>query len=227
MADRRRIDTFETPAFELPPLPYGHDNLAPLLSPEAVEIHYDRHHARYVDTINRLLREQNFSARTLKNIIRIAHASGAEELLNSAAQAWNHSFFWESMSPTPSRPTGALAKAIASTFGGVEALGQRFCAEGTGHFGSGWVWLIAKRDKLGVIATHDAGSPIVEDGATPLLVCDVWEHAYYVDYRQDRAGWLSSWWDKLANWPFAERQYAAALGQTDAWQYPAPKPVAE
>lgn len=227
MTERHRIDTFETPVFELSPLPYGIDSLAPVLSREALEIHYGKHHARYVETVNQLLQEQNFSAPTLKNIIRIAHASGARALLNNAAQAWNHSFFWESMSPRPSQPNGALADSINSTFGSLAELGKRFSAEGTGHFGSGWIWLIAKRDRLEVVSTHDAGSPILEDGATPLLACDVWEHAYYIDYRQNRANWLASWWDQLANWSFAERQYAAALGQADAWQYPATTPVAE
>ncbi len=209
--------------FVLPPLPYGVEDLKPILSAETLRIHHGKHHARYVETLNRLLTEQNFSASTLEEIIRIAHGSGARGLFNNAAQAWNHSFFWESMSSGISRPSGLLADAISSAFGSVEALGQRFIAEGTGHFGSGWVWLVARGNELEVLSTHDAGVPILEEGITPLLACDVWEHAYYIDYRQDRAGWLSAWWDRLAHWRFAERQYGAALGHGEPWRYPAPE----
>lgn len=228
MTDRSPNDTLtysdtDTLQFELPPLPYGLGDLEPILSAETLEIHHGKHHARYVETLNRLLSEQNFSAHSFEEIIRIAHGSGALGLFNNAAQAWNHGFFWESMRAKTSQPGGLLADAIAAAFGNVEALGKRFIAEGTGHFGSGWVWLVAKRDKLEVVSTHDAGSPILEDGVTPLLACDVWEHAYYIDYRQDRANWLSGWWDTLANWHFAEQQYGAALGRGEPWRYPAPK----
>ncbi|MDE8650657.1 superoxide dismutase [Novosphingobium album (ex Liu et al. 2023)] len=208
--------------FALPPLPYGLKDLEPVLSAETLEIHHGKHHARYVETLNRLLAEQNFTAHTLEEIIRVAQRSGAKGLFNNAAQAWNHSFFWESMAAKPSQPSGPLADAISAAFGSLDGLGQRFAAEGAGHFGSGWVWLIAKHDKLEVISTHDAATPIAEDGVTALLACDVWEHAYYIDYRQDRATWLASWWNKLANWRFAERQYGAALGRGEPWHYPTP-----
>lgn len=210
--------------FALPPLPYGLDALEPALSAETLEVHHGKHHARYVETLNRLLGEQNFSAHSLEEVIRIARGCGAQGLFNNAAQAWNHAFFWESMTPEPSAPTGLLADAIASAFGGIEALGKQVLAEGTGHFGSGWVWLIARRDKLEVASTHDAGTPVIEEGATPLLACDLWEHAYYIDYRQDRANWLATWWNRLANWRFAKRQYAAALSRGEPWRYPAPTP---
>ena len=211
--------------FGLPPLPYAINALKPILSEETLVIHHGKHHARYVETLNRLLADQNFSAPSLEEIIRIAHGSGVPGLFNNAAQAWNHGFFWESMSPTPSRPGGLLADAISSTFGSVETLGTRFIAEGTGHFASGWVWLVAKHNKLDVISTHDAGCPVLDDGVTPLLTCDVWEHAYYIDYRQDRANWLTRWWDKLANWSFGEKQYRAALSQGESWRYPAPTTI--
>ena len=212
----------EDPVFTLPPLPYGVKALEPVLSAETLEIHHGKHHARYVETLNRLLGEQNFSAQTLEEIVHIAQGSGAKGLFNNAAQAWNHAFFWESMAPQPSQPGEQLNAAILSAFGSLEALGERFIAEGIGHFGSGWVWLIARAGKLDVISTHDAGLPILDDGATPLLACDVWEHAYYIDYRQDRPAWLKQWWDRLANWSFADRQYAASLGQGEGWRYPAP-----
>ena len=225
MAEQSRINALgrrdnERLVFELPSLPYGLKDLEPILSAETLEIHHGKHHARYVETLNRLLGEQNFSAQSLEEIVRIANGCKAKGVFNNAAQAWNHSFFWESMTSKFSKPSGPLANAISSAFGSLEALGERFCAEGTGHFGSGWVWLIAKRDKLEVISTHDAGNPILEEGVTPLLACDVWEHAYYIDYRQDRAGWLIAWWNMLANWHFAEAQYGAALGPGTPWVYP-------
>jgi Fe-Mn family superoxide dismutase len=210
-----------TARYALPPLPYGYRALTPLLSEEALAVHHGKHHARYVDSLNRLLGESDGPATSLEEVVRTAHATNARALFNNAAQAWNHSFFWESMGPQTFRPTGLLAGSITSDFGSFDALGQRFIAEGTGHFGSGWVWLVAAGEKLRLMSTHDAGTPIVEEGVTPLLACDVWEHAYYIDYRQDRANWLTLWWDRLANWHFAERQYGAALGHGQPWQFPA------
>lgn len=210
------------PTFRLPPLPYGTGDLSPVLSGESLEIHHGRHHARYVETLNRLLHEQNFSARTLEDIVRIADRSGAQGLFNNAAQAWNHGFFWESMTPAVTLPTNALADAIVAAFGDVESLRNRFLAEGTGHFGSGWVWLIARGGRLEVASTHDAVCPLTDEGTIPLVTCDLWEHAYYIDYRQDRARWLTGWFERLANWEFAGRQYAAALGQGEPWRYPKP-----
>lgn len=212
------------PTFRLPPLPYRVDALEPLLSAETLEIHHGKHHARYVETLNRLLSEENFSANALEDVIRIAAGSGAKGLFNNAAQAWNHGFFWESMTPTVTLPSVALADAIGASFGDVDNLGRRFLEEGTGHFGSGWVWLVATGRRLEVISTHDAASPITNEGSIPILACDVWEHAYYIDYRQDRAKWLSGWFQRLANWEFAGRQYAAALGEAEPWRYPEPRP---
>lgn len=227
MADRNPVDTLAAPTdavrFALPPLPYSATALEPILSAETLDIHHGRHHARYVETLNRLLAEQNLSAGTLEEVIRIAQDSGARGLFNNAAQAWNHAFFWESMTQDASEPGGLLAGAIVSAFGRLEALGERFVAEGVGHFGSGWVWLIARGGDLDVISTHDAATPVLEEGITPLLACDVWEHAYYIDYRQDRANWLTAWWHRLANWQFAERQYGAALRRGSAWRYPTPR----
>lgn len=211
--------------FELPPLPYGSGALEPVLSAETLEIHHGRHHARYVEMLNRLLAEQNFSAHTLEEVVRIAHASGAKGLFNNAAQAWNHAFFWQSMQPRRSRPGNLLSAAIASAFGGIDALRERFIAEGASHFGSGWVWLVSRRGELDLLSTHDAGTPILDEGTVPLLTCDVWEHAYYVDYRQDRPRWLAAWWDELANWHLAEVQFSASLGHGEGWRHPAPVPA--
>lgn len=210
--------------FELPPLPYGNSDLAPMLSAETLDIHYGKHHARYVETLNRLLAQQNFTAHSLEEIIKIAHGSGAMGLFNNAAQAWNHSFFWESMTPSPSSPGSLVSSAVSLAFGSLDKLKDRFIAEGTSHFGSGWVWLVSKGGTLDIVSTHDAISPVLEEGTTPLLACDVWEHAYYIDYRQDRAKWLAQWWDTLANWAFAETQFAASHGHGEPWRYPAPFP---
>jgi Fe-Mn family superoxide dismutase len=212
----------DQPAFALPPLPYGHADLAPVLSQETLEVHHGKHHARYIETLNRLLGEQGSAPAPLEDIVRSAAQAGGGALFNNAAQAWNHSFFWESMAPGKTQPSATLAAAITSAFGSLDALEKRFAAEGAGHFGSGWAWLVARGGELSVISTHDAATPITDAGITPLLACDVWEHAYYIDYRHDRAGWLKAWWDKLANWSFAARQYDAALGQGEAWRFPAP-----
>jgi Fe-Mn family superoxide dismutase len=208
-------------AFALPPLPYGDDGLTPFLSRETLAIHHGKHQARYVDTLNRLISQQDTAAPSLEELIRVADKLGSRSLFNNAAQAWNHSFFWESMRRDASRPRGLLIEAIIFAFGSFDALGQQLIAEGTGHFGSGWVWLVAQADRLSLLSTHDAGTPIIDESVTPLLACDVWEHAYYLDYRQDRATWLTVWWDRLANWQFAEQQYQAALGHGEVWHYPA------
>ena len=185
--------------FVLPPLPYDVDELAPQLSEETLLIHHGKHHARYIETLNRLIAEQHLPADSLETVLRSAHAANAQALFNNAAQAWNHAIFWESMTPHASRPGKRLADAIARAFGSLEALREHFITEGAGHFGSGWVWIVAKGDLLTLVSTHDAATPIVDEHVTPLLACDVWEHAYYIDYRQDRATWLATWWDKLAN----------------------------
>ncbi|MCB1381044.1 MAG: superoxide dismutase [Novosphingobium sp.] len=204
----------------LPPTPYGYEQLEPYISARAMTIHHGKHHARYVAQVNGILAAQQITERSLERILRAAYQDGARALFNNAAQAWNHAFFWESMSSSRWRPGGQLANAITSTFGSFERLGQRFVAEGKRHFGSGWVWLMAHRSELSIITTHDAATPIVDEALTPLLACDVWEHAYYLDYTHDRADWLVVWWERLANWQFAERQYSAALGSGQIWQFP-------
>jgi Fe-Mn family superoxide dismutase len=127
------------------------------------------------------------------------------------------------MRPKPSQPGSLISSAIFLAFGNFDKLRERFISEGAAHFGSGWVWLTSRGGKLDVVSTHDADNPILDEETTPLLACDVWEHAYYLDYRQDRAKWLSAWWDRLANWHFAEAQFAASLGHGEPWRYPAPR----
>ncbi|MCP5386876.1 MAG: superoxide dismutase [Novosphingobium sp.] len=207
--------------FTLPPLPYGYQDLQPHLGEETLHVHHDRHHAKYVENLNHLLSGQSLAPTSLEDVIRSAARTGNAALFNNAAQAWNHSFFWESMTPRSAGPEGRLAEAIVKTFGSPEKLRERFIAAGLGQFGSGWVWIVARNGVLEVLSTHDAQTPISDTTTIPLLTCDVWEHAYYIEHRQDRAAWLTDWWSKLANWRFAEKQFAAATGQGSLWSFPA------
>ena len=207
--------------FILPPLPYPADALAPVLSGVQMQTHHDRHHQTYVTNINKALAESGGDPESLEALVRKAAASN-KKLFNNTAQAWNHGFFWECMSPQATTPSSALAAAIDKAFGGMDAFKSRFVEEGAGHFASGWVWLVAQGGELSVISTHDAATPITEDEVTPILVCDVWEHAYYLDRKQDRKGFLEQWVARLANWRFADGQYAAALGDGVGYRYPAP-----
>ena len=202
--------------FPLPPLPYGYDSLAPTLGDTTLHIHHDKHHARYVTVLNEILAKSGEKPETLEAVILQASAAGDKKSFNNAGQAWNHGFFWESMTPAYEAPSGELLAAIETAFGDLETLKAKFVAEGVGHFGSGWVWLLAKDGVLSVASTHD-GITALETGATPLLVCDLWEHAYYLDYKNDREGFLKVWFDKLVNWPFVAKQLAG-----EAWAYPAP-----
>jgi len=204
---------------QLPPLPYPYDALQPALSERTLETHHDKHQAHYVETTNALARKAGRPTNSLEDLIRDAASSENRELFNNAAQAWNHAFFWICMTPERGRPGPALSEAIAAQFGGEDSLRQRFIEEGGGHFGSGWVWLAAEGGRLKVFSTHDAGTAALGE-ATPLLVCDLWEHAYYLDHRNDRAGFLALWWDRLANWDFADHQFAAHLGAGAPWAYP-------
>lgn len=206
--------------FELPPLPYAYDALEPTISADTLHFHHDKHHKAYVDKTNTLAQKAGLEGRALEEIVREARKRGDNALFNNAAQAWNHAFFWECMTPGAAPPAGGLAAAIDKAFGGLEALKKAFVEEGTGHFGSGWVWLVTGSEGLKVISTHDADDILVREGLFPLLVCDLWEHAYYLDFQNDRAGFLNGWFDKVANWEFADRQLGAADGKGQAFRYP-------
>ena len=208
--------------FELPDLPYAYEALEPVISGRTMHFHHDKHHKAYVDTTNTLLKDA--SPESLEAVIRAARASDDKKLFNNAAQAWNHAFFWNAMAPGAAKPDGDLVAAIKDAFGDLASLKKNFVEDGVAQFGSGWVWLTAdKAGKLQVAATHDAGQPVEAGGAVPLLVCDVWEHAYYLDHQNDRKGFLEAWFDALPNWSFAAGQFAAARGQGEAWRYPRPK----
>jgi Fe-Mn family superoxide dismutase len=147
--------------------------------------------------------------------------SNEKKLFNNAAQAWNHGLYWVSMTPAHTQPSAALAKAVEQAFGGHDKLREQFVAEGVNHFASGWVWLVLEGGALKVISTHDADDTLVRPGVKPLIVCDLWEHAYYLDTKNDRKTFLERWFDQLANWEFASKQLDAALAGHKGWEYPA------
>jgi Fe-Mn family superoxide dismutase len=187
-------------AFELPKLPYAMDALAPHISAETLEFHHGKHHATYVKNLNDLVKGGKFENAPLEQIINEAGPGG---LFNNAAQHFNHSFYWTSMKPRGGgEPSGKVADGIKKAFGDFAAFKKKFSETATTHFGSGWAWLVEKSDgALDVVATHDADSPIAH-GIKPILTCDVWEHAYYIDYRNQRAKYVEAWWN-LVNWDFA------------------------
>lgn len=211
--------------FVLPDLPFAYDALQPTMSDRTLHHHHDKHHAKYVDTLNGLLKDKpELAASTLEEVIAAAREPRQPKVFNNAAQAWNHGFFWESLSPDGGKPDGELAAAIDEAFGGLDGLKSALVTEGVGHFASGWAWLVAEGGKLKVISTHDAETVADSDSVTPILVIDVWEHAYYLDFQQDREGFLKGVFDKALNWSFAAKQFDAAKnGGKGGYRYPAPQ----
>ena len=209
--------------FVLPDLPYAYDALAPLISSDTLHTHHDKHHKAYVDKTNALVAAAGLGGLTLEAVVRDAHRRGDKTLFNNAAQAWNHAFMWSSMRPLGgSDPTGDLDQAI-QRFGGLPALKSAVVEQGVGHFGSGWVWIVTGHEGLQVLTTHDADDMLVGEGRLPLVVCDLWEHAYYLDYKNDRKSFLERWFDSLANWDFASAQLAASGGLGDGFRNAAPE----
>lgn len=188
----------------LPPLPFDPAALEPHMSCRTLEIHHDRHHKAYVDATVAAIAGTDLERASLSTIVVAAARRPDRRLFNNAAQAWNHGFFWMSLSPEPHPLGGRLVPLIRRDFGGLAQLRTAFIAEATGHFGSGWVWLVLRGDKLEVMSCHDADTPIVHDGLVPLLTCDVWEHAYYLDHQNKRQAYVEAFFDHLANWRFAE-----------------------
>jgi superoxide dismutase, Fe-Mn family len=188
----------------LPDLPYAIDALEPHMSRETLEFHYGRHHRTYVDTLNRLVRGTDLEHASLEAIIR----SSRDALFNNAAQAWNHEFFWQCLSPAGGGvPTGELARAIDRQFGSFEQFREAFSAAAVAVFGSGWAWLIRLGNgTLEIQTTPNAGTPLAS-GARALLTCDMWEHAYYIDHRNRRPDYLESFW-RIADWGFVGRNFA-------------------
>ncbi len=192
-------------AHELPKLPYALDALQPHISRETLEFHYGKHHKAYVDKLNTLIPGTEFEKASLEDIVRGASGS----MLNQAAQIWNHTFYWHCLSPNGGgEPGGSLGKAINDAFGSFAAFQQQFSDKAATLFGSGWAWLVKQPDgKLAIAQTSNADTPLT--GAnTPLLTCDVWEHAYYIDYRNARPKYVEAFWN-LVNWDFVQQNLEA------------------
>jgi len=192
-------------AFELPALPYAKNRLVPHISEETLEYHYGKHHQTYVTNLNNLVPGTEFEGLSLEEIVM--KSSGG--IFNNAAQVWNHTFYWNSLAPDAGgQPTGALADAINATFGSFEKFKEEFTKCAVTTFGSGWAWLVKNADgSLALVSTSNAGCPLTT-GQKPLLTCDVWEHAYYIDYRNARPAYLEAFW-ALVNWDFAAANFAA------------------
>jgi len=209
--------------FKLPPLPFDAAALAPHISTDTMNTHHGKHHAAYVKKMNAALAEMSNPPETVEDVVRLAAREENQKLFNNAAQAWNHAFFWECLTPPDdfAEPSGKLADALNAAFSSLKNFKDEFVARGEGHFASGWVWLVAdKAGKLELRDLHDAQTPIVQTNVTPILVCDVWEHAYYLDHKNERGVFLKAFVNNLIDWRFAETQYAAARGEGEAWRYP-------
>jgi Fe-Mn family superoxide dismutase len=188
----------------LPPLPYELDALQPHISKETLEYHYGKHHQTYVTNLNKLIKDTEFASASLEDIIK--KSSGG--IFNNAAQVWNHTFYWSSLKPNGGgAPSGDLAEAINAKWSSFDKFQEEFTKSSVGNFGSGWTWLVKKADgSLDIVNTSNAATPLT--GAdTPLLTCDVWEHAYYIDYRNARPKYLEAFWS-LVNWDFAATNFA-------------------
>ena len=190
--------------FQLPDLPYAKDALAPVMSAETLEYHYGKHHKAYVAKTNELLEnEPELRGASLAKVIREAQRSGNAKLFNNSAQLWNHSFFWQCLAPAEGqKPEGKLEHLINDAFGSAEALIQKLQEEAVNHFGSGWAWLVLDRGSLRVTSLHDADTPVAHEGMVPLFTLDVWEHAYYIDYRNERPRFASAVLSNIVNWDF-------------------------
>jgi superoxide dismutase, Fe-Mn family len=188
----------------LPPLPYAIDALAPHISKETLEFHYGKHHQTYVTNLNNLVKGTEFDAMSLEDIVR--KSTGG--MFNNAAQIWNHTFYWNSLSPKGGgQPTGALAAAITAKWGTFDAFKDAFTKSAVGNFGSSWTWLVKKADgSLDIVNTSNAATPVTGTDK-PLLTCDLWEHAYYIDYRNRRPDYMAAFWS-LVNWDFAASNFA-------------------
>ena len=191
-------------AFELPPLPYAKDALAPHMSAETLEFHHGKHHQAYVTNLNKMIEGTEFENAELTDIIMRSEGG----VFNNAAQTWNHTFFWNSMKPNGGgAPTGEVADAINSAFGSYEEFRNKFSEAAATQFGSGWAWLVDSGSGLEVMKTPNADLPM-KHGAKALLTLDVWEHAYYIDFRNARPNYISTWLDNLVNWDFVAQNMA-------------------
>lgn len=189
-------------AFELPPLPYDKSAFGDLISAETFDYHWGKHHRAYVTKTNELAPQAGLGDAKLSDVIRAARDTGNKGLFNNSGQIWNHSFYWQCLTPEQQQPTGVLKQKIDEEFGSTDALLEKLKAESVNHFASGWGWLVLDGDKLKVTSLHDADTPVAYDGMKPLLTIDVWEHAYYIDYRNMRADYVDALLKRAINWEF-------------------------
>ncbi len=198
-------------AFQLPALPYAENALEPVISARTMGFHYGKHHKGYVDNLNKLIAVSELESMPLEEIIRVTSKAKDKDgmaIFNNAAQVWNHTFFWSSMKPNGGgKPGGALLEKIEKSFGSYDAFRQAFLDAAMGQFGSGWVWLVADKDVLKVVKTSNADTPVAHDQKA-LITCDVWEHAYYLDYQNRRKDFVTAFLDSMVNWEFASAQLA-------------------
>ncbi|WP_160061273.1 superoxide dismutase [Fe] [Psychromonas sp. L1A2] len=193
-------------AFELPALPYAKDALEPHISAETLEFHHGKHHATYVAKLNGLVEGTDLAEKSLEEIIKTSEGG----VFNNAAQIWNHTFYWNCLAPNAGgEPSGELAAAIDAKFGSFAEFQAQLNDKAVNNFGSSWTWLVKKADgSLELVNTSNAGTPLTEEGTTPLLTVDLWEHAYYIDYRNVRPNYLNGFW-ALVNWEFVAKNFAA------------------
>jgi Fe-Mn family superoxide dismutase len=197
--------------FELPDLPYSEDALSPYISSRTMALHHGKHHKSYIDTLNSLLEQGDMTGESLEDIIgQTAREPSQSAVFNNAAQSWSHAFFWKSMIPGGGgNPIGKIATLISEDFGNATAFRELFCKQAAAHFGSGWIWLVVVDGVLEIVTTHDADLPLAHR-QTALLICDLWEHAYYLDYQNVRADYVEAFLAHLVNWEFAEANLAVA-----------------
>ena len=200
----------KTGPFTLSPLPYDEGALAPTISSNTMSFHYGKHHKAYVDKLNELAAGTRFAEMKLEDVVRATFKDDSNRLIfNNAAQAWNHTFFWASLTPRGGKPSGTMLSAIERDFGSYDGFADQLAKEGAAQFGSGWVWLVASGGKLAIEKTPNAVTPMAE-GKNCLLTIDVWEHAYYLDYQNRRPDFLKAVITKLLNWDFAAQNFQRA-----------------
>ncbi|MFN8723233.1 MAG: superoxide dismutase [Rhodospirillales bacterium] len=198
-------------AFELPPLPYAHDALGPYMSRETLEFHHDKHHLAYVTALNNLVKDTPLAGKSLEEVCKASFGDASKQaIFNNAGQHWNHALFWPAMKPNGGGAIPSeLESRLKSDFGSVDAFKEQFVQAGVGQFGSGWCWLVVDGGKLKVTKTPNGENPLVH-GQHAILGCDVWEHSYYIDYRNRRADYLKAFVDNLVNWEFVAQKLAEA-----------------
>jgi Fe-Mn family superoxide dismutase len=197
--------------FRLPDLPYDKQALAPHMSAETLDFHHGKHHQAYVDKVNEMLEEKGLEGASLSQVIGAANEQGDRSLLGNAGQIWNHDFFWQCLAPAEGgKPEGRLASLIREGFGSTDALLAGLKEEAVGHFGSGWAWLVLDGGALKIVSLHDGDTPVAHDGMKPLLAVDVWEHAYYIDYRNARPDFVDALLGNLVNWEFVAKNLDGA-----------------